>query len=177
MLKSVLSQSRESRMFIMGEMLKAIPEFRTEMSAYAPRIITLKINPDKIRDVIGPGGKVINEIIDETGVQIDIEDDGSVFITSPDQASATKAEEWVKNLTREVKAGENFNARVVKIMDFGAFAELIPGQDGLIHISELSDKRVEKVEDIVKVGDIVPVKVKEIDKNGRISLSMKNIEN
>lgn len=174
MLRDVLVQSKESRMFIMGEMLKVIPEPKKEMSAYAPRIIIIKINPDKIRDVIGPGGKVINEIIDQTGVQIDIEDDGSVFITSPDQASAKKAEEWVKNLTREVKAGELFNARVVKIMDFGAFAEILPGQDGLIHISELSDKRVEKVEDVVNVGDIVPVKVKEIDKNGRISLSMKS---
>jgi len=174
MLKDVLVQSKESRMFIMGEMLKVIPEAKKEMSAYAPRIIIIKINPDKIRDVIGPGGKVINEIIDETGVQIDIEDDGSVFITSPDQASADKAEEWVKNLTREVKAGEIFNARVVKIMDFGAFAEILPGQDGLIHISELADKRVEKVDDIVSVGDIVTVKVKEIDKNGRISLSMKD---
>lgn len=176
MLRDVLSQSNESRMFIMGEMLKVIPEAKKEMSAYAPRIITLKINPDKIRDVIGPGGKVINEIIDETGVQIDIEDDGSVFITSPDQASADKAEEWVKNLTREVKAGEMFNARVVKIMDFGAFAEILPGQDGLIHISELANKRVNRVEDVVKVGDVVAVKVKEIDKNGRISLSIKDAD-
>ena len=173
MLESVLNQSRESRLGIMEKMLEKIAEPNKEMSAYAPRIITIKINPDKIRDVIGPGGKVINEIIDETGVQIDIEDDGSVFITSPDQSSANKAREWVENLTREVKAGEIFDARVVKIMDFGAFAEILPGQDGLIHISELSDERVNKVEDILKVGDIVPVKVKEIDKNGRISLSMK----
>lgn len=174
MLKSVLEQSKESRMFIMGEMLKVIAEPRKEMSPYAPRIITIQINPEKIRSVIGPGGKVINEIIDETGVQIDIEDDGMVFITSPDQASADKAREWVENLTREVKAGELFNARVVKIMDFGAFAEVLPGQDGLIHISELSDKRVDKVEDVVKVGDMVKVKVKEIDKMGRINLSMKD---
>ena len=174
MLKSILTQSKESRMFIMGEMLKVIAEPRKEMSPYAPRIITIKINPDKIRDVIGPGGKVINEIIDETGVQIDIEDDGMVFITSPDQASADKASEWVRNLTREVKAGEIFNARIVKIMDFGAFAQVLPGQDGLIHISELSDKRVAKVDDVVKVGDMVVVKVKEIDKMGRINLSMKD---
>ncbi|NCU33535.1 MAG: S1 RNA-binding domain-containing protein, partial [Candidatus Moranbacteria bacterium] len=174
MLKSILAQSKESRMFIMGEMLKVIAEPRKEMSPYAPRIITIKINPDKIRDVIGPGGKIINEIIDETGVQIDIEDDGMVFITSPDQASADKASEWVRNLTREVKAGEIFNARIVKIMDFGAFAQVLPGQDGLIHISELADRRVEKVDDVVKVGDMVVVKVKEIDKMGRINLSMKD---
>lgn len=174
MLKSILAQSKESRMFIMGEMLKVIAEPRKEMSPYAPRIITIKINPDKIRDVIGPGGKIINEIIDETGVQIDIEDDGMVFITSPDQASADKASEWVRNLTREVKAGEVFNARIVKIMDFGAFAQVLPGQDGLIHISELADRRVEKVDDVVKVGDMVVVKVKEIDKMGRINLSMKD---
>lgn len=174
MLKSILAQSKESRMFIMGEMFKVIAEPRKEMSPYAPRIITIKINPDKIRDVIGPGGKVINEIIDETGVQIDIEDDGTVFITSPDQVSADKASEWVRNLTREVKAGEIFNARIVKIMDFGAFAQVLPGQDGLIHISELADRRVEKVDDVVKVGDMVVVKVKEIDKMGRINLSMKD---
>ncbi|MEF3691474.1 MAG: polyribonucleotide nucleotidyltransferase [Candidatus Moraniibacteriota bacterium] len=174
MLRDVLSQSKEGRKFILGKMLEVIAEPRTEMSPYAPRIITIKINPDKIRDVIGPGGKVINEIIDETGVQIDIEDDGMVFITSPDQASADKASEWVRNLTREVKAGEIFNARVVKIMDFGAFAEVLPGQDGLIHISELADRRVAKVDDVVKVGDMVMVKVKEIDKMGRINLSMKD---
>jgi len=174
MLRDVLAQSKEGRGFILGKMLEVISEPRKEMSPYAPRIIIIKINPDKIRDVIGPGGKVINEIIDETGVQIDIEDDGMVFITSPDQASADKASEWVRNLTREVKAGEIFNARIVKIMDFGAFAQVLPGQDGLIHISELSDKRVEKVDDIVKIGDMVMVKVKEIDKMGRINLSMKD---
>ncbi len=173
MLESVLKQSRQGRMEILEKMLEVIAEPRQEMSPYAPRIITIKINPDKIRDVIGPGGKVINEIIDETGVQIDIEDDGSVFITSPDQSSADKAREWVENLTREVKVGEIFDARIVKIMDFGAFAEILPGQEGLIHISELSDKRVEKVGDVVKVGDIVPVKVKEIDNLGRINLSMR----
>ncbi len=176
MLKSVLKQSRKSRLEIMQKMIETISAPKKEMSPYAPRIITLRINPDKIRDVIGPGGKVINEIIDETGVQIDIEDSGLIFITSPDQSSADKAKEWIENLTREIKVGEVFNVRIIKIMDFGAFAEILPGQDGLIHISELANKRVENVEDIVKVGDVVPAKVKDIDKNGRISLSMKLVK-
>lgn len=176
MLQNALKQSREGRLHILGEMKKVIATPREDMSPYAPRIITIKINPDKIRDVIGPGGKVINEIIDETGVQIDIEDDGTVFVTSPDETSASKAREWIENLTREVKAGEMFQARITKIMNFGAFAEVLPGQEGLIHISELSDKRVEKVEDVVKVGDVVPVKVKEIDQQGRINLSMKDLK-
>ena len=133
----------------------------------------MKISPDKIRNVIGPGGKIINEIIDETGVEIDIEDDGSVFITSPDEASAGKAQKWIDNLTHEVKAGETFNAKITRIMSFGAFAEILPGQEGLIHISELADHRVERVEDVVSIGDIVPVKVKEIDSQGRINLSVK----
>ncbi|PIR73261.1 MAG: polyribonucleotide nucleotidyltransferase [Candidatus Moranbacteria bacterium CG10_big_fil_rev_8_21_14_0_10_35_21] len=173
MLEAVLKQSYENRLEILEKIKTAIAEPRTEMSQYAPRIITMHINPEKIRNVIGAGGKIINEIIDETGVQIDIEDDGSVFITSVDAASAKKAQEWIHSLTREVKAGETFEAKVIKLMDFGAFAEILPGQDGLIHISEMADKRVEKVEDVVKVGDIVPVKVKEIDSQGRISLSMK----
>jgi polyribonucleotide nucleotidyltransferase len=176
MLSAVLHQSRENRMEILEYIKEEISEPRKEMSPYAPRIINIQINPDKIRDVIGPGGKVINEIIDETGVEIDIEDSGSVFITSVDQASAEKARQWVENLTREVKVGETFNARVTRIMNFGAFAEVLPGQEGLIHISKLSDKRVEKVEDIVKVGDIVPVKVVEIDTLGRINLSTKDAQ-
>lgn len=174
MLEAVLKQSHDNRMEIMKKIQGAIPEPNKEMSKYAPRIITMHIHPDKIRNVIGAGGKVINEIIDETGVQIDIEDDGSIFITSADKVSADKAMEWIDSLTREVKAGEKFDAKVIKIMTFGAFAELLPGQDGLIHISELADKRVEKVEDIVKVGDVVSVIVKEIDSQGRINLSMKD---
>src|SRR3989344_509139 len=145
----------------------------TEMSQYAPRIIVLKINPEKIRSVIGPGGKIINAIIDETGVQIDIEDDGSVFITSPDSTSAQKAKQWIDNLTHEVKVGELFNGKITRLMNFGAFAEILPGQEGLIHISELADYRVNKVEDIVKIGDVVPVKVIEIDHMGRINLSLR----
>jgi len=174
MLKDVLEQSHNNRMEILDVIEKEIPQHRTEMSPYAPRIITMQIDPEKIRDVIGPGGKMINEIIDETGVEIDIEDDGSVFITSIDQGDAEKAKKWIDDLTREIKAGEMFNARITRIMDFGAFAEVLPGQEGLIHISKLSEDRVEKVEDVVKVGDIVAVKVVEIDNLGRINLSMKD---
>ncbi|PJA87168.1 MAG: polyribonucleotide nucleotidyltransferase [Candidatus Moranbacteria bacterium CG_4_9_14_3_um_filter_42_9] len=175
MLEAVLAQSKENRAEILQKMLAVISEPRKEMSQYAPRIIIMHINPEKIRNVIGTGGKIINEIIDETGVQIDIEDDGSVFITSPDAEAAKKAQEWIDNLTHEVKAGEVFNAKITRIMNFGAFAEILPGQEGLIHISELADRRVEKVEDVVKVGDIIPVKVKEIDNQGRINLSAKAV--
>lgn len=177
MLKAVLEQSKGNRLEILKKITDAIPAPRTEMSQYAPRIIVMQINPDKIRNVIGTGGKIINEIIDETGVQIDIEDDGSIFITSTDKTSADKAREWIDNLTHEVKPGEIFNARITRIMNFGAFAEILPGQEGLIHISEIADRRIEKVEDVLKVGDIIPVKVKEIDTQGRINLSARLLRN
>ncbi len=173
MLEAVLLQARKNRLEIMDRMLSVLPAPRAEMSPYAPRIITLRISPEKIRDVIGPGGKMINRIIDETGVEIDIEDDGSVFITSTNEQSSRDAVEWIKNLTREVRPGELFQGRITRIMNFGAFAEVLPNQEGLIHISELADYRVEKVDDIVKVGDVVPVIVKEIDSQGRINLSHK----
>lgn len=173
-LEQALVQAKENRLFIIGKMSETITAPRATLSSYAPRIITLMINPEKIRDVIGPGGKIINQIIDETGVAIDIEDDGSVFITSPDEISAQKAAEWIKNITHEVKAGELFQGRITRIMNFGAFAEILPGQEGLIHISQLADRRVERVEDIVNVGDVVPVKVREIDTQGRINLSLKD---
>ncbi|OGI28878.1 MAG: polyribonucleotide nucleotidyltransferase [Candidatus Moranbacteria bacterium RIFOXYA12_FULL_44_15] len=177
MLEAVLKQSHSNRMDILKKITAAIPAPRTEMSQYAPRIIIMHINPEKIRNVIGTGGKIINEIIDETGVQIDIEDDGSIFITSPDEASAQKAQEWIDNLTHEVKAGEIFNAKVTRIMNFGAFAEILPGQEGLIHISEIADRRIDRVEDVLKIGDIIPVKVKEIDQQGRINLSARLLRN
>ncbi len=175
MLSAVLSQSKINRKEILDIMLEALPAHRENMSPYAPRIITMHINPTKIRNVIGTGGKIINEIIDETGVQIDIEDDGSIFITSVDEASAKKAQAWIDNLTHEVKPGEIFNAKVTRLMTFGAFAEILPGQEGLIHISEFSDKRIDHVEDVAKVGDIIAVKVKLIDDQGRINLTAKNI--
>lgn len=174
MLRDVLIQSQGNRMEILETMLKAIPSPRTNLSPYAPRIITLHINPEKIREVIGPGGKMINRIIDETGVSIDIEDDGSIFITSADETSAQKAVEWIENITREVKPGEIFKGRVTRILAFGAFVEVLPNQEGLVHISELSDQRVNKVEDVVSIGDIIPVKVKNIDDQGRINLSLKD---
>ena len=171
--EEVLSKAREARMKIIETMNEAISESRAELSQYAPRITTMKINPEKIKDVIGPGGKIINEIIAETGVAIDIEDDGLVMITSKDAGEAKRAEDWIKDLTREVVAGEVFQGKVVRIMDFGAFVEVLPGQDGLVHISELAPHRVEKVEDVVKIGDVIKVKVKEIDSQGRISLTHK----
>ncbi|HAI74089.1 MAG TPA: polyribonucleotide nucleotidyltransferase [Candidatus Moranbacteria bacterium] len=171
MLSAVLTQSHKNRLEILKKITETISEPRKEMSQYAPRIIILRINPEKIRNVIGTGGKIINEIIDQTGVQIDIEDDGMIYITSPDEASAEKAKQWIDNLTHEVKAGELFNAKITRIMAFGAFAEILPGQEGLIHISEIADRRIEKVEDVLKIGDVIAVKVKEIDSQGRINLS------
>jgi polyribonucleotide nucleotidyltransferase len=175
MLKAVLEQSQKNRMEILEKISSTISSPRKEMSQYAPRIIVMKINPEKIRNVIGTGGKIINEIIDETGVQIDIEDDGSIFITSPDESSAEKAKQWIDNLTHEVKSGEIFNAKITRIMNFGAFAEILPGQEGLIHVSEIADRRIDRVEDVLKIGDIIPVKVKEIDAQGRINLSAKAV--
>jgi len=172
MFQKTLEQAREGRKHILDIMLETISE-PGEMSQYAPRIITMQIKPDQIRDVIGPGGKIINEIIEKTGVNIDIEDDGSVFITAVDAAGGKEAQEIIHNLTREVQAGEEFEGTVVRLMDFGAFVEILPGKDGLVHISEMAHARVEKVGDIVKIGDKVNVKVKEIDSQGRVNLSMK----
>ena len=154
-------------------MAKVLTRPRPELSLFAPRISTLQINPEKIREVIGPGGKVINEIIEECGVAIDITPLGKVFVTAEKEEAAKKAIAWIKNITREVKVGEVFQGKVKRILDFGSFVEIFPGQEGLIHISQLAPFRVEKVEDIVKVGDIVPVKVISIDEQGRINLSSK----
>ncbi|MDP3963320.1 MAG: polyribonucleotide nucleotidyltransferase [bacterium] len=178
MLQEGLAQAREARLQILAKMQEVIAEPRKELSPFAPRITTLHINPEKIGDLIGPGGKVINKIIEETGVQIDIEDDGSVFITAVDQKAAERAIELVTQITRDVKVGELFEqARITRLMEFGAFAEVLPKQEGLIHISEMAPWRVGKVEDVVKVGDIVPVYVKEIDQLGRINLSLKIARN
>ena len=174
-IEETLVAARKARMYIISIMNNSIDKSREDLSQYAPRITTLRINPDKIRDVIGPGGKIINEIIVATDVAIDIEDDGLVLITGKNAEGAKKAEEWIKSLTREIVVGEIFQGKVVKIMDFGAFVELLPGKDGLVHISELAEGRVEKVGDVVKVGDAIKVKVKEIDSQGRINLTHKGL--
>ena len=172
-LKEALARGKRARLQILDEMSKVISSPRPELSPYAPRIIILQINPEKIREVIGPGGKIINEIIEECGVSIDIEDSGRIFITAEKETAGIKAADWIKNITREVKVGEIFQGKVQRILDFGAFVEILPGQDGLVHISQLADYRVNKVEDIVKIGDIIPVKVISIDEQGRINLSLK----
>lgn len=172
-LKEAFSRAKKARLEILDKMNKVISKPRSELSPFAPRIFTLQINPERIRDVIGPGGKIINQIIEQTGVLIDIEDTGLVFITSPNKEAAAKAISWIENLTREVKIGEVFQGRVTRILDFGALVEILPDQVGLVHISELAPYRVDRVTDIVKVGDIIPVKVKNIDDLGRINLSLK----
>ena len=173
-LHEALEQAHKGRMHIMGIMLDTIAEPRQQMSQYAPRIITMKIDPDKIRDVIGSGGKVIRGIIEETGAKIDIEDDGTVFIASVDQDGAAKAQQIIENLTKEVEVGEVYLGKVTRLMAFGAFVEVLPGKEGLVHISKLAKERVENVEDVVNVGDEIMVKVIEIDKQGRINLSRKD---
>lgn len=173
-LKAALEQARKGRLFILDKMNSVIDEPREELSPYAPKIITTRIDPDKIRDVIGPGGKTINKIIAETGVKIDIEDDGKVYISAVDLKNGQKALKIIEGLTKDVTEGEIYLGRVVRIMNFGAFVEILPGKEGLVHISKLDKKRVEKVEDIVSVGDEVLVKVTEIDKQGRINLSRRD---
>ena len=172
-LKQALEQAHEGRMFILDTMLKAIPEPRKELSPYAPRFEIMHINPEKIKDVIGPGGKVIKKIVEDTGVKIDIDDDGKVVIMSADAKAAEEAIRTIKEITKEVEVGEIYTGKVVRIMDFGAFVQLLPGKDGLVHISQLAKERVKKVEDVVKIGDEITVKVMEIDKQGRINLSRK----
>jgi polyribonucleotide nucleotidyltransferase len=156
-------------------MTQAIAKPRTEMSPYAPRMITLQINPDKIRDVIGPGGKVIKKIVEETGVQIDIEDSGKVFIMAVDMEAGRKAVNIIEGLVREVEVGGIYTGKVTRLMNFGAFVEILPGKDGLVHISQLAIERVAKVEDVVKIGDEITVRVTEIDRQGRINLSRRDL--
>ena len=169
-LSQALEQAREGRLHIMGEMLNEIDAPRAELSKYAPRIITMKIDPEQVRVVIGPGGKTINKITQETGAKLDLEDDGTVFITAPDMESAYACQQAVELLTKDVEVGEVYEGEVKRIMAFGAFIEVLPGKEGLLHISKMADYRVDKVEDVMNLGDKVKVKVKEIDDQGRINL-------
>ncbi len=172
-LEEALQQAKTGRMHILEHMLTIISEPRTELSAYAPKILTMTINPDKIRDVIGPSGKQINKIIEETGVKIDIEQDGTIFISSINQEMNQKAKKIIEDIVREVEVGQMYLGKVKRIEKFGAFVELFSGKDGLVHISELAEERVGKVEDVVAIGDEILVKVMEIDKQGRVNLSRK----
>ena len=171
-LRTALEQARQGRLFILEQMLKVLPEPRADLSKYAPKIISFTIDPDKIREVIGSGGKTINKIIDETGVKIDITDDGTVFIATPDQEMSEKAKKMVLAIAKDPEVGEEFTGKVVRILDFGAFVELAPGKDGMIHISKLAKERVEKVTDVVNIDDTVVVKVIKIDDKGRIDLKL-----
>jgi len=172
-LKQALEQAREGRLFILNKMLEVIKEPRKSLSKYAPKIVTMQINPEKIRDVIGAGGKIINKIIDETGVKIDIEQDGRVYIASADEEANERARQIIENIVKEVVVGESYLGTVKRIEKFGAFVEILPGKEGLVHISQLANERVGKVEDVVKIGDKITVKVTEIDSQGRINLSRK----
>jgi len=172
--EKTLTAGRDSRLKILDVLEKAIAAPRPDLSPFAPRIETVKIDPERIRDVIGPGGKTINAIIDETGASIDVEQDGTVTICSANKAMLDKAAQWIRDLTREVEVGELFKTgKVTRIMDFGAFVECLPGQEGLVHVTELAPYYVNKVTDVVKIGDVIPVKVVKIDELGRINLSLK----
>ena len=173
LMKTALQQAKEGRLHILGEMDKALSTHRTEINQHAPRIVTLTVPKDKIRDVIGPGGKVIREIIDKTGVSIDINDDGLVSIASADAEAAAKAVEFVENLTQEVEVGKIYLGKVKKIVDFGAFVEIFPGTDGLVHISQICDRRIKSVSDEIQEGDEIKVKVIDVDQQGKVKLSRK----
>jgi polyribonucleotide nucleotidyltransferase len=172
-LKAALEQAREGRLHILGKMNEALAAPREELSKHAPRIFTIQVKPDRIRDIIGPGGKMIRAIVEQTGCAIDVEDDGTVSIASSDDASAKKAIDIIKGLTTEPEVGQFYMGIVRRIVDFGAFVEILPGTDGLLHISELDTKRVGKVTDVVNEGDEVMVKVVNVDRQGKIRLSRK----
>ncbi len=174
-LEKALSQALAGRLHILKIMLDTLDKPRDHMSKYAPKIVRFTINPEKIREVIGPGGKMINKIIAETGVKIDIEDDGRVYIATPDEAAAAKARKIIEGIAKDVEVGDVYLGKVVRIMNFGAFIELTPGKDGMLHISKMADHRVEKVEDVMNIGDEIEVKVNEIDSQGRVNLIRNDI--
>jgi polyribonucleotide nucleotidyltransferase len=172
-MKVAMAQAKDGRLHILGEMNKVLATPRAEMSEYAPRIITIKIDVEKIRDVIGKGGSVIRAITEETGTSIDIEDDGTIKIASVDRAAGEAAKKRIEMITADVEVGAVYEGKVAKLMDFGAFVTIMPGRDGLVHISQISNDRVERVSDVLKEGDVVKVKVLEVDRQGRVRLSMK----
>ncbi|MDI3327225.1 MAG: polyribonucleotide nucleotidyltransferase [Alicyclobacillaceae bacterium] len=174
-LEKALAQAHKGRMFILQKMLEVIQQPREHLSPYAPRIITMRIHPDKIREVIGPGGRVINKIIDDTGVKIDIEQDGRIYIASVDQNAGERARQMIEAIVREVEVGQTYRGRVTRVEKYGAFVEILPGKEGLVHISQLAEERVAKTEDVVHVGDEIDVKVTEIDNQGRINLSRREV--
>ena len=176
-LRECLGQGKKARSQILEKMKEVISKPRLELSPFAPRILTIQINPEKIREVIGPGGKVINKIIKECGVSIDVEETGKIFVTAEKEEAAKKAIAWINDITREVKVGEIFQGKVKKILDFGAFIEILPGQEGLLHISKIAPYRVERIEDFFKVGDVISVKVISVDEQGRINLSLVRVRN
>ena len=174
-IEEALEQARQGRLAIMDHMLQTIDQPRSELSAYAPKVEIMHIKPEKIRDVIGPGGKKINEIIDETGVKLDIEQDGTIFIGAVDQEMINRAREIINEITREAEVGQVYHAKVKRIEKYGAFVELFPGKDALLHISQISKDRINKVEDVLKIGDTIEVKITEIDKQGRVNASHKTL--
>lgn len=175
-IEEALEQARQGRLAIMDHMLQTIDQPRSELSAYAPKVEIMHIKPEKIRDVIGPGGKKINEIIDETGVKLDIEQDGTIFIGAVDQEMINRAREIINEITREAEVGQVYHAKVKRIEKYGAFVELFPGKDALLHISQISKDRINKVEDVLKIGDTIEVKITEIDKQGRVNASHKALD-
>ena len=175
-IEEALEQARQGRLAIMDHMLQTIDQPRSELSAYAPKVEIMHIKPEKIRDVIGPGGKKINEIIDETGVKLDIEQDGTIFIGAVDQEMINRAREIINEITREAEVGQVYHAKVKRIEKYGAFVELFPGKDALLHISQISKDRINKVEDVLKIGDTIEVKITEIDKQGRVNASHKVLD-
>jgi polyribonucleotide nucleotidyltransferase len=175
-MKVALDQARAGRLHILGEMNKVLARPRENMSEWAPTIITLKIDPEKIRDVIGKGGAVIRQITEETGTSIDIENDGTVKIASVQGAAGREAQRRIELITADVEVGRVYEGRVARLMDFGAFVTILPGRDGLVHISQISEERVERVGDKLKEGDVVRVKVLEVDRQGRVRLSMRNVD-
>ncbi len=175
-MSQALEQARDARLHILGEMAKVISEPREQMSEWAPTIMTMKIDPEKIRDVIGKGGAVIRAITEETGASVDIDNDGTIRIASVDGASGKEARRRIELITADVEVGRVYEGKVARLMDFGAFVTILPGKDGLVHISQISNERVEKVSDKLAEGDSVRVKVLEVDRQGRVRLSMKEVD-